>query len=54
MSNGRKYKDDYSRETAINSWNRAKQDRKDNQEYLKELKRVIREKHGLGKTNKLF
>lgn len=54
FGNKKKYKDDYSRETAIKNWERSKQQRKDDQEYMKEYKRLIREKHGLGNTNKLY
>ena len=45
-------KDD--REEAIRQNERAKRERADNIAYYKELKRLIREKHKLGNTNKLY
>lgn len=45
----KKYKDDYSRESAIKRDERMKQARKDEAEYQKEYKRLIREHHGLNK-----
>jgi len=46
---GKKYKDDYSKESAIKDVERAKQMRRDEAEYMKEYKRLIKEHHKLYK-----